>query len=516
MTVASIPATPPEWLAHPRGSIDVGDVLAALRYYPDNYFDAVLTDPPYGLSEPPDAEEMAAILAAWLTGQPYTPKGKGFMGKEWDAFVPGPEVWREVLRVMKPGAMLMAFAGSRTHDLMGLAIRLAGFEIRDGLMWLYGSGYPKSMALDKAIDKLDAVEARRERDLRFTAWLRSTGITSRQINEVTNSAMAAHYLSDKKQPAVPTADMMDLMRPLLPEVPDWVEAIVAERTIESENMKAREVLARVVGKDTTKARAGMPGQGNERREYDVTAPATPEASTWAGHGTALKPGHEPITLAMKPLDGTFAQNALRWGVAGLNIEGGRAGFASAATDETGRWPSNVHMDEATAAELDEQSGTLRTGAKKPGGIRDMGYTGSKGQIDKGQSASEGGASRFFYVAKPTRAERDAGLQEEPDRLRHRVNAGGLEHDPRWAPVVVKNDHPTVKPIGLTRQLATLLLPPARPGGEPRRILVPFAGSGSEMIGAALAGWEDVTGIEREPEYARTAAARLRHHTQEAP
>ena len=180
----------------------------------------------------------------------------------------------------------------------------------------------------KGMDKYDATEARRNRDLRFTAWMRSTGLTASEINEITNSFMGSHYLTDKEQPAVATADMFDKLRPHVGYVPQWVEKIVEERTIESENFKRREV----VGMQTSIAnknndntgRYNWNTEGQKRKDYiDITAPSTPEAQLWDGWGTALKPAHEPIVVAMKPIDGTFVNNALTWGVAGMWIDGGR-------------------------------------------------------------------------------------------------------------------------------------------------------------------------------------------------
>lgn len=127
-----------------------GDARKVLLRLPEASVDAVVTDPPYGLSREPDARE---VLTHWLAGDDYKSTGGGFMGKSWDSFVPGPATWREVLRVLKPGGHALVFAGSRTQDLMTMALRLAGFEIRDCLMWLYGSGFPKSLDIAKAVDK---------------------------------------------------------------------------------------------------------------------------------------------------------------------------------------------------------------------------------------------------------------------------------------------------------------------------------------------------------------------------
>ena len=126
------------------------DCLEALKALPDCSIDAVVTDPPYGLNAM-KSKDVAECLAAWASGETWTPRGKGFMGKSWDAWVPPPELWREVHRVLKHGGHALVFAGSRTQDLMSVALRLAGFEVRDAVQWLYGSGFPKSHNVSKAL-----------------------------------------------------------------------------------------------------------------------------------------------------------------------------------------------------------------------------------------------------------------------------------------------------------------------------------------------------------------------------
>lgn len=165
----------PRILCDGRAVLHVGDCLDALRDMPDNSVDSVVTDPPYGLSDHKPAD-VVACLTAWLAGEEYRPNKKGFMGRAWDSWVPGPEVWREVFRVLKPGGHVVAFAGSRTHDLMSMALRLAGFECRDTVMYLYGSGFPKSMNVAKQLARIpledtpEWVECQDDRDAWLAQW----------------------------------------------------------------------------------------------------------------------------------------------------------------------------------------------------------------------------------------------------------------------------------------------------------------------------------------------------------
>lgn len=131
-------------------TIHHGDCIETMNAMPPESVDAIVTDPPYGLSNT-DPGSVADTITKWAGGdRDHVPAGRGFMGKSWDAFVPPPAVWDECLRVLKPGGHMVVFAGSRTHDLMGLSIRLAGFEIRDSMAWLYGSGFPKSHNVGKS------------------------------------------------------------------------------------------------------------------------------------------------------------------------------------------------------------------------------------------------------------------------------------------------------------------------------------------------------------------------------
>lgn len=135
-----------------------GDCLDVLKTMDDNSVDSVVTDPPYGLSKEPDISE---VLKKWLNGDPYDHKHGGFMGKKWDSFVPHPDIWKEVFRVLKPGGHALVFAGTRTQDLMTISLRLAGFEVRDVIEWLYFSGFPKSFDVSKGFDRRAGAERKK-------------------------------------------------------------------------------------------------------------------------------------------------------------------------------------------------------------------------------------------------------------------------------------------------------------------------------------------------------------------
>lgn len=276
-----------------------GDCLDVLKEMPDNSVDSIVTDPPYGLS---------------------------FMGKKWDYDVPEKAIWEECLRVLKPGGHLLAFAGTRTQHRMAVRIEDAGFEIRDMIAWVYGSGFPKSLDVSKAIDKANG-ETRRERRLRFTEWMRSTGLTSAEINRITDTNMGGHYTTAASQPAIATRNHFEKLRPHFGvDVPEWVEQMVDERTVESENFKRREV----VGKKTSGIANHEEGPrhtigASKSIEVNITTAYTDAARHWEGWGTALKPALEPITVARKPLKGTVADNVLEWGTGAINIDGCRVG-----------------------------------------------------------------------------------------------------------------------------------------------------------------------------------------------
>ena len=431
-----------------------GDCLEQMRALDAESVDAIVTDPPYGLS---------------------------FMGRHWDYDVPSVEVWREALRVLKPGGHLLSFSSARTYHRMVVAIEDAGFEVRDQIMWVYGSGFPKSLDVSKALDRM----AGAERDV--------VGVTRKSI-----SSMA-------------------------------------------------------------------PGEGNFsddayqwKSEFPRTAPATEAAQRWAGWGTALKPAHEPICLARKPLIGTVADNVLAHGTGALNVDGCRipAGgdslkggdcngsqnhtdgwdrpwrsdpekvaehsakrLANAAhAEQAGRWPANlIHDGSDEVVGLFPESGGSGPARALKRGKRDGDDWGMADQPGQLRDAGTGSAARFFYTAKAHASDRDEGLAAAQDRILARscqaqaeaarghvvASSDGAFNKAR----IRKNHHPTVKPTDLMRYLCRLITPP---GGL---ILDPYMGSGSTGKGAVLEGFRFV-GIEREADYLDIAAARIRHAQQQ--
>ncbi|QDM55729.1 methyltransferase [Mycobacterium phage HokkenD] len=449
-----------------------GDCRDVLASFPDASVDAILTDPPYEL---------------------------GFMGKKWDnsgiAF--DVEMWEQCLRVLKPGGHLLAFGGSRTWHRLTVAIEDAGFEIRDSIAWLYGSGFPKSLDVSKAIDKAGGESPQRQAEVLRNARTRA-GLSRGEVAErIGCTPSSVRDWEEGRSRAVGRS--LEWITPS-PEYRDRLADLLGYTSDER----------RITGASTDRRGDGtVIGLGHSGVKYGTDA-STEAAKQWQGWGTALKPSFEPIVVARKPLVGTVAANVLEHGTGALNIDACRIGDGSesqgprdssepsatrrytssgavniAATpgprggSPSGRWPTNVVLDEAAAAALDEQSGTLKSGdlagSKRNtaggNGITHGAMTGVVGQ----SYADSGGASRFFPVFK---YQAKAPTKERPSY----VNEDG-------AKVV----HSTVKPLTLMRWLARLVCPP---GGV---ILDPFAGSGTTVEACLLEGF-DCIAIESEADY----------------
>jgi len=456
-----------------------GNCLDILPTLPDCSVDSIVTDPPYEL---------------------------GFMGKKWDnsGIAYNVTLWQECLRVLKPGGHLLAFGGTRTYHRMAVAIEDAGFEIRDSLHWIYGSGFPKSLDVSKGIDKMDAGVEQQTRRYRFTAWVRSTGVTSKQIDEATGTFMGSHYTTHRTQPSIMTREHLEACRHLIHDIPEWVERECDIRSVESKNFAEREVIG---SKDSTLL-AVAPGEGRDRPpiELDITAPATDAAKEWSGWGTALKPAHEPIVVARKPLVGTVAGNVLQFGTGALNIDGSRVGT----TDELGRPQRTMPhpMDWGNKSKDDKFLSVGASAGRWPANIifthnHDCGDICTEGCPIRELDGQQKDVSRFFtvtewdapfrYVAKPSRRERNAGLNHLPEQQGGGMQgrADGSFDGKKTAPA--QNHHPTVKPLALMRWLVRLVTPP---GGT---VLEPFAGSGTTLMACVLENFHAI-GIEMTDEY----------------
>jgi len=393
-----------------------GNCLELLAEMPDNSVDSIVTDPPYEL---------------------------GFMGKSWDnsGIAYSVELWSQALRVLKPGGHLLAFGGSRTYHRLASAVEDAGFEIRDQIMWLYGSGFPKSLDVSKAIDKAAGVS--------FTA-----------------------------EPA----SGVGFMNP-----------------------------------------EGEGGYNTTINKLTRSGESTPEAQQWQGWGTALKPAHEPIVVARKPLISTVATNVLTYGTGALNIDGSRVAHqseadranatpqgkvtsnvsAGAAPDvdnagrvevsrpdtSLGRWPANVIHDgsEEVLEGFPDKAGAegKASGPTLTGGSTSNSRGKFNGVEDSPFYGDSGSAARFFYCAKASKSERNAGLEgfelkRESDRPSD--DKPGGDNPRNRTNTASQNFHPTVKPIALMRYLVKLVTPP---NGT---VLDPFLGSGTTAVAAILEGF----------------------------
>ncbi|QUL80643.1 DNA methyltransferase [Brevibacterium sp. SMBL_HHYL_HB1] len=416
------------------------EALEHLRTLPSESIDAIITDPPYGLSATSPAQ-VIETLAAWAGGdREHMPAGRGFMSLPWDAFVPPPALWDECFRILKPGGHLAAFAGSRTYDLMGMSVRLAGFEIRDGLAWLYGSGMPHRQDVAKAVE----------------AQVTLGGSSSASLKATEQSGDGEEYTLTHQ-----------------------VNDIMAEKTA-----------------TTT------------RRHWRPTAE---DAQRWQGWTTGLKPAHEPIVLARKPLAETsVARNVLAHSTGALNTDACRVAHRSAADLEESS-VKNRHAHYGTTPGGNHVYGDYSTVPKKD-------YDGSRGRhpanvvLTHAADCQHGADGQVCAPACPVGGLDDGAPTPErgPSRFFTATEAPYLYHPKARAserPRVQGEDgstirHMSVKPLGVMRWLVRLLTPP---GGT---VLDPFAGSGTTLEAAQMEGFASL-GIEREADYIDLIHRRLR-------
>jgi len=531
-----------------KNKIICGKMEEVLKDFPDNYFDSIVTDPPYGLN---------------------------FMGKKWDYEVPTVYQWQQAIRVLKPGGHLLSACGTRTQHRMVVNIEDAGFEIRDNITylfegntevenfinsldeeqqralsklvnelnpaiipWVYGSGFPKSLDIGKAIDKKakEDIELMQKR-FEFAKYIKvcreAKGLTADEINKIFNAATVCNHWESlhKSFNRLITWEDWQVLKTIL-DIDDRFANLIEDRPtkfIEAE----REIIGKMAQPATPKA--GTFNCSFDESKAVITAPATEAAKQWQGYGTALKPATEFWTLVRKPLsENTVAENVLKHGTGGINIDGCRVEGSEVITNHSrgsesaiskgkygnseaqethqtngqqlGRFPANLILDEFMAAELDKQSGVSISKSGGLGGL-DAGMWSGKKQIDRGGHTDTGGASRFFYCAKADNFGRNKGLKGFEEK--QTTGGGGMNNTPddvcgKFGSIKAKakNHHPTVKPIELMRYLVRLVTP------KHGLCLDPFCGSGSTLIGCKQE-LINFIGIDLSEEYCKISEARVK-------
>lgn len=518
------------------------DCIEGMRLMPDNSVDSIVTDPPYGIRfmgkawDGADIDARAAKRRGFASHAPDSGPNGGHKSiaaeaGKYDlapaamrAFQEFSEEWaREALRVLKPGGHLLAFSSPRTYHRMACGVEDAGFELRDQIMWVFGSGFPKSRNVSKDIDKARIEDAAPTRAVcrAIRAAMDACALKSKDL--VSHFAGCHPRLVDHwaardtdSQPSVPTWAQWSLLRGLLPLSSDLDAEVwrLNERKGEAGDAYQKAEILGYHGGAT-------PGFGEHRfAAVDASIRARSDAARqWDGWGTALKPAHEPICVARKPLVGTVAANVLAHGTGALNIDacrvtaddgvnrarpsrtpnailggGNGTNLTASAHNDAGRWPANlIHDGSDEVVDLFPQSAgqladastsdTQRAGQNVYGAMRrgrgsepsaDSANVGAVGLKMKpgARRLDTGSAARFFYCAKASTKDRGAG-----------------------------NTHPTVKPTDAMRYLCRLVTPP---GGI---VLDPFAGSGSTGKAAKLEGFLFM-GFELDAEYVAIANARI--------
>jgi DNA modification methylase len=465
------------------------------------------------LGKEPNAEDM---LREWLKSGYMEVKGVGFMGKEWDSFVPQPIFWKEVFRVLKPGGYVLAFYGTRTYDWGVMAMRLAGFEVRDCIQWVYGSGFPKSHNIGKAVDKLQGNE--RE-------------VVGDNPNKRDSKSSIVNVQTDECKITKGKSEWEGWGSALKPAVEPIV---VCRKPLEKGLSIAENVLKWGTGGiNVDGCRVGMSNDDfemNTKKASKENNGVNFDIAEGKSKGTATIPNtegrfpanliltHHPdcVCVGMKKVksikggnNGTIGNEVYGKFKGEKNNDG--CGYA----DENGEenvenW--NCHPD-CPCYIMDRQSGESKSSDYKYDGKDTNTKFGQiksskreKGYIDKG------GASRFFYQAKASKSERNRGLEGFEEKTSGSLNfrnpsASGRSED---APSVEKmggitkskqNFHPTVKPVKLMQYLVRLVTPPNG------LVLDPFCGSGTTGIACRLEGFNFV-GMEREEDYAKIAQARI--------
>lgn len=444
------------------------DCLEFMKTLPDNSIDSIVTDPPYGLSQPPDIYE---VLKCWMNGEPFKHSKKGFMSAEWDSFVPGPEFFKEMYRIMKPGAHIACFAGSRTQDLMGIAIRMAGFEIKDTIFFLHSSGFPKNHNIPVNIDK-------------------KLGYKPKIIGQ--------------KQAGMGTGDSFGM------------------RQAEGSNSEAERVAP--VYEATSDEAKKWEGFGTALKPaYEpIILAKKPNEKGLSIAENVLKWGTGAINIK-----GCRVGSETRWNSSAKSSNGSfvaspKSGVDYIGQEVEGRWPADIVHDGSDKI-LDMFAEFGETKSSKSSSLRKTGTNGSflsnGGNFQTQAYGDEGSPSRmfnsleydeedldlmFYHCAKPSIADKDEGLEkyfeakQKPGEycLSSHNGESRLEKSlPRF------NIHPTIKSTNLMRWLCKLVTPPNG------LIYDPFSGSGSTGKAAGIDGF-DFIGTEMDEEFCKIANIRL--------
>ena len=487
-----------------------GNCLDELKNLPDNSIDAIVTDPPYGLGNA-DPDYIMSALKMWIDGdREHIPAGKGFMGKQWDAFVPPPAVWDECFRVLKPGGHILVFAGTRTQDLMGLSVRMAGFEIRDSISWIYGSGFPKSLDISKQLDKMAGAE---REVLGRNPNSRENGTKDNNLYELGTVGKTDFITAPATDEAKKWEGWGTALKPALEPI------IVGRKPLSEKNVASNVLKWGTGGINIDGSRVG-----NEERTDTITENGFGSNfmdDGWVPSGKSYEKtvtGRFPANLIF-----THGEDCVEIGVVeesyAINKTEEWTGFGQKERPDYESTEQKVStvlyecVDGCPVKELDEQSGIRPGGtypAKRGQSVNTSFASGQETEGGQRQMGDSGGASRFFYVAKANKKDRNEGLDGLMEK--GKVYNGTSEDSASKAPGSVEdkfttkpqtNFHPTVKPTSLMEYLVALVCPV---GGV---VLDPFTGSGSTGKAAIRKGMKFV-GIEMTDEYLPIIKGRLEH------
>jgi len=463
----------------------LGDNMESLKKIPDNSIDSIVSDPPYGLS---------------------------FMGKKWDYDVPSVEFWKEVFRVLKPGGHILSFGGTRTYHRMVVNIEDAGFEIRDQIMWLYGSGFPKSHNIGKAVDKKEGNKREvvgTKNDFALDGRVRNTDI-HKPLKETINADHTYGYKDGWNTPVTKGNSQYEGWGTALKPANEPI--CVARKPLSEPNVAANVMKWGTGGINVDGCRVG-----NEVRTTPIFSEDEKQDDTMLGLNSNIQHKREETTEGRFPAnliiecicdevikgDEIKGNENYKWN----NVDSDSDIFKGRGKYTPRTETPDIHTNpECPCYILDQQSGTLKSGDLKPGHKRGSGvtsYDGGGGIIQKNYGGDKGGASRFFYNAKVSKAERNMGLDEFEDKIVEGRDEGQDERSVAYKPrpVSQKNVHPTVKPVALMSYLVRLVTPP---NGI---VLDPFMGSGSTGIASQLEGFRFV-GCEMDEEYFKIASKRI--------